>query len=161
MMECKRWWKRQVIWTWRLRNPQIIRDESRKEKARSCCGRRRGSCCSQRGQGTLLEVNSETDFVARMTISLAFADRVIAGAAASASTDVAALMAGELERCPFCVGAKILVRISPCARIAKIEAKVVGAYVHSNEKLRSHWFWMVVQTSWLKTLQCTAAANRW
>ncbi len=49
------------------------------------------------GQGTLLEVNSETDFVARDENFSNFADQVIAQAAASSETDVAALMAGELE----------------------------------------------------------------
>lgn len=86
------------------------------------------------GQGTLLEVNSETDFVARDDNFSAFADRVIAGAAASASTDVAALMAGELEDARSALVQKIGENIT-VRRIAKIEAKVVGAYVHSNEKI--------------------------
>lgn len=86
------------------------------------------------GQGTLLEVNSETDFVARDDNFSAFADRVIAGAAASASIDVAALMAGELEDARSALVQKIGENIT-VRRIAKIEAKVVGAYVHSNEKI--------------------------
>lgn len=86
------------------------------------------------GQGTLLEVNSETDFVARDDNFSAFADRVIAGAAANASTDVAALMAGELEDARSALVQKIGENIT-VRRIAKIEAKVVGAYVHSNEKI--------------------------
>ena len=40
-------------------------------------------------QGTLLEVNSETDFVARDDNFSAFADKVIAKAAESETTDVA------------------------------------------------------------------------
>lgn len=86
------------------------------------------------GQGTLLEVNSETDFVARDDNFSAFADRVIAGAAASASTDVATLMAGELEEARSALVQKIGENIT-VRRIEKIEAKVVGAYVHSNEKI--------------------------
>ena len=48
-------------------------------------------------QGTLLEVNSETDFVARDDNFSAFADKVIAKAAESETTDVASLMNEELE----------------------------------------------------------------
>ena len=86
------------------------------------------------GQGTLLEVNSETDFVARDENFSNFADQVIAQAAASAETDVTALMAGELESAREALVQKIGENIT-VRRIAKVNGDVVGAYVHSNEKI--------------------------
>lgn len=86
------------------------------------------------GQGTLIEVNSETDFVARDDNFSAFADRVIAAAAAAESCDVAALMAGELEDARSALVQKIGENIS-VRRIVKVDAPVVGAYVHSNERI--------------------------
>ena len=86
------------------------------------------------GQGTLLEVNSETDFVARDDNFSAFADKVIAKAASTELTDVAALMEGELEDARSALVQKIGENIT-VRRVAKISASVVGAYVHSNEKI--------------------------
>ena len=85
------------------------------------------------GQGTLLEVNSETDFVARDNNFSAFADQVIAKAGAL-STDVTALMDGDLESARSALVQKIGENIT-VRRIAKISASVVGTYVHSNEKI--------------------------
>jgi elongation factor Ts len=86
------------------------------------------------GQGTLLEVNSETDFVARDDNFSAFADKVIAKAASTESTDVAALMEGELEDARSALVQKIGENIT-VRRVAKISASIVGAYIHSNEKI--------------------------
>ena len=86
------------------------------------------------GQGTLVEVNSETDFVARDDNFSAFADQVIAKAGSTDSTDVAALMDGDLESARSALVQKIGENIT-VRRIAKISASVVGAYVHSNEKI--------------------------
>ena len=86
------------------------------------------------GQGTLVEVNSETDFVARDDNFSAFADQVIAKAGSTDSTDVAALMDGDLESVRSALVQKIGENIT-VRRIAKISASVVGAYVHSNEKI--------------------------
>ena len=86
------------------------------------------------GQGTLLEVNSETDFVARDDNFSAFADQVIAEAGSTDSTNVAALMDGDLESSRSALVQKIGENIT-VRRIAKISASVVGAYVHSNEKI--------------------------
>jgi elongation factor Ts len=86
------------------------------------------------GQGTLLEVNSETDFVARDDNFSAFADKVIAKAASTESTDVASLMEGELEDARSALVQKIGENIT-VRRVAKVSALVVGAYVHSNEKI--------------------------
>ena len=86
------------------------------------------------GQGTLLEVNSETDFVARDDNFSAFADNVIAKASLTASTDVGTLMEGELEDARSALVQKIGENIT-VRRIEKISASVVGVYVHSNEKI--------------------------
>ena len=85
-------------------------------------------------QGTLLEVNSETDFVARDDNFSAFADKVIAKASLAASTDVGTLMEGELEDARSALVQKIGENIT-VRRIEKISASVVGVYVHSNEKI--------------------------
>ena len=85
-------------------------------------------------QGTLLEVNSETDFVARDDNFSAFADNVIAKASLAASTDVGTLMEGELEDARSALVQKIGENIT-VRRIEKISASVVGVYVHSNEKI--------------------------
>ena len=85
-------------------------------------------------QGTLLEVNSETDFVARDDNFSAFADKVIAKASLAASTDVDKLMEGELEDARSALVQKIGENIT-VRRIEKISASVVGVYVHSNEKI--------------------------
>ena len=86
------------------------------------------------GRGTLLEVNSETDFVARDGNFSAFADQVIVKAGSTESTDVAALMDSDLESARSALVQKIGENIT-VRRIAKISASVVGAYVHSNEKI--------------------------
>ncbi len=86
------------------------------------------------GQGTLVEVNSETDFVARDDNFLAFADKIVGQAAATAVTDVAELMAGDLEDARSALVQKIGENIT-VRRIAKIDAPVVGSYVHSNSKI--------------------------
>ncbi|MEC8126528.1 MAG: translation elongation factor Ts [Pseudomonadota bacterium] len=86
------------------------------------------------GQGTLLEVNSETDFVARDNNFSAFADQVIAKAESTDSTDVATLMDGDLESARSALVQKIGENIT-VRRVEKISASVVGAYVHSNEKI--------------------------
>jgi elongation factor Ts len=86
------------------------------------------------GQGTLLEVNSETDFVARDDNFSQFADQVVAKAAKTADTDVAALMDGDLESAREALVQKIGENIT-VRRIAKVDADIVGSYVHSNEKI--------------------------
>ncbi len=85
-------------------------------------------------QGTLLEVNSETDFVARDDNFSAFADKVIAKASESETTDVASLMNEELESARSALVQKIGENIT-VRRVAKVDASVIGTYVHSNEKI--------------------------
>ena len=85
-------------------------------------------------QGTLLEVNSETDFVARDDNFSAFADKVIAKAADGEASDVALIMTDELESARSALVQKIGENVT-VRRVAKVDAPVVGAYVHSTEKI--------------------------
>lgn len=82
----------------------------------------------------LVEVNSETDFVARDDSFLAFVKTVVEKAFADKQTDVAALMEGELESAREALVQKIGENIS-VRRISLVEGGVVDAYVHSNNRL--------------------------
>jgi elongation factor Ts len=87
-----------------------------------------GSC------GMLLEVNSETDFVARDANFLGFVGRVADRAFSERSEDIAAIMAGELEEARQALVQKIGENIG--ARRARVlDAAVVGDYVHSNNRI--------------------------
>jgi len=88
--------------------------------------------------GTLLELNSETDFVAKNDKFIALADAVLAAAvAAGADSAEAALAApigdktvGEfLDENAGVLGEKIVLR-----RVARIEAPVVTEYLHKTNK---------------------------
>jgi len=82
----------------------------------------------------LVEVNSETDFVARDAGFLAFVDTIVSAAFAAKQTDVAALMAGDLESTREALVQKIGENIS-IRRIELVEGAMVGAYVHSNNRI--------------------------
>jgi elongation factor Ts len=86
--------------------------------------------------GVVVEVNSETDFVARDEGFLAFVGKVVEAAFAGKQTDVAALMAGELESAREALVQKIGENIS-VRRIELVSADsgVVGAYVHGNSRI--------------------------
>lgn len=86
--------------------------------------------------GIVVEVNSETDFVARDENFLGFVGKVVDAAFEGKQTDVAALMAGELEASREALVQKIGENIG-VRRIALIEAGdgVVGAYVHGNNRI--------------------------
>ena len=84
--------------------------------------------------GLILEVNSETDFVARDDNFINFANEVLNVAFAKNETDVAALMAGDLEAKREALVQKIGENIS-VRRIVRIEGAVVGGYVHSTNKI--------------------------
>ncbi|HLT13837.1 MAG TPA: translation elongation factor Ts [Marinobacter sp.] len=84
----------------------------------------------------ILEVNSETDFVARDDNFLNFANEILEAAFAKGETDVATLMAGELEGKREALVQKIGENVT-VRRIVKVEAPVVGGYVHSNNKIAS------------------------
>ncbi|WP_305856354.1 translation elongation factor Ts [Balneatrix alpica] len=85
-------------------------------------------------RGVVVEVNSETDFVARDDNFLAFTQSVVEQAFASKATDVAELMAGELETARQALVQKIGENIG-VRRLSQIEADVVGSYVHSNNRI--------------------------
>ncbi len=84
----------------------------------------------------VVEVNSETDFVARDAGFLAFVDKVLAAAFSARQTDVAALMFGDLETTREALVQKIGENIG-VRRIDLLsaDAGVVGAYVHGNNRI--------------------------
>ncbi|MGB0965722.1 MAG: translation elongation factor Ts [Litorivicinus sp.] len=84
--------------------------------------------------GFMVEINSETDFVARDDNFAAFANNVVEAVAAASSTDVAAVMSGELENAREALVQKIGENIT-VRRIASVEGDVVGDYVHGNNRI--------------------------
>jgi elongation factor Ts len=88
------------------------------------------------GYGVVVEVNSETDFVARDSGFLSFVDKVVDAAFNNRQTDVAELMEGELEADRQALVQKIGENIS-VRRVQLITADsgVVGAYVHGNKRI--------------------------
>jgi elongation factor Ts len=86
--------------------------------------------------GVLVEVNSETDFVARDDNFRAFVEKVVDAAFSGRQTDVAALMDGELEQAREALVQKIGENIS-VRRIELLtsDAGVIGAYVHGNNRI--------------------------
>ena len=86
--------------------------------------------------GVLVEVNSETDFVARDENFLGFVGKVTDAAFAARETDVAALMSGDLESVREALVQKIGENIG-VRRIELVTADsgVVGAYVHGNNRI--------------------------
>jgi elongation factor Ts len=86
--------------------------------------------------GLLLEVNSETDFVARDDNFLGFVNSVADAAFAAKQTDVAAVMAGDLESAREALVQKIGENIG-VRRIELVtaDAGVVGSYVHGNSRI--------------------------
>ena len=84
----------------------------------------------------MVEVNSETDFVARDEGFLAFVDQVVDAAYKNKQTDVAALMEGELESAREALVQKIGENIG-VRRVALSDNAdgVVGTYVHGNKRI--------------------------
>lgn len=86
--------------------------------------------------GLLLEVNSETDFVARDDNFLGFVAKVADKAFATRQTDIAQLMEGELETAREALVQKIGENIGVRrAQIIEAADGVVGSYVHSNNRI--------------------------
>lgn len=81
-----------------------------------------------------IEVNSETDFVARDAGFLAFVNKVLEQAFAAKQTDVTALMVGELEVAREALVQKIGEKIS-VRRVSLIQGGVVGGYLHLNNRI--------------------------
>jgi elongation factor Ts len=86
--------------------------------------------------GVLVEVNSETDFVARDENFLAFVGKVVDAAFDSRQADVAALMSGELESAREALVQKLGENIGVRRlELLTADAGVVGAYVHGNHRI--------------------------
>lgn len=84
--------------------------------------------------GVLLEVNSETDFVARDENFLGFVVTVIDAVFETKNTDIESLMSGALETQREALVQKIGENIS-VRRATIVEGKNVDGYVHSNGKI--------------------------
>lgn len=84
----------------------------------------------------MIEINSETDFVARDNNFLGFAATILDKAFADKQSSVEALMAGELEAAREALVQKIGENIN-VRRIQIVEAPegVAGSYVHSNSRI--------------------------
>jgi elongation factor Ts len=86
--------------------------------------------------GLLLEVNSETDFVARDESFLKFSNAVLDKAYGAKQADVAVVMAGDLETARQALVQKIGENISVRRiSVATPVGGVVGSYVHSNNRI--------------------------
>ena len=86
--------------------------------------------------GVVVEVNSETDFVARDENFLGFVGKVADSAFENRQTDVAALMAGDLESDREALVQKIGETIGVRrVELVTAEAGVVGSYVHGNSRI--------------------------
>lgn len=89
--------------------------------------------------GIIVEVNSETDFVARDENFLSFANKVINEAFTRRVSDVAALMAGDLEKVREAlvqkIGENINVRRIQIVEFKNPNAGIVDTYIHSNNRI--------------------------
>lgn len=83
--------------------------------------------------GVLVEVNSETDFVARDDNFLAFVNSVVEKAFNDKQSD-AAVLAADVEEARQALVQKIGENIA-VRRVVLVEAPVVGSYVHSNNRI--------------------------
>ena len=88
--------------------------------------------------GVMVEVNCETDFVAKAAPFIEFSNKVLAAAIESGATDVESLLAFELEGKPVSehvieagalLGEKVDIR-----RVARVEGQIVDAYLHKTSK---------------------------
>lgn len=84
--------------------------------------------------GVIVEVNSETDFVARDDSFLTYADDCLTQAFDKKEADVATLAAAGLEDTRSALVQKIGENIN-LRRVAILEADVVDTYVHSNDRI--------------------------
>ena len=89
------------------------------------------------GKATMMEVNCETDFVARDEGFLAFGNKLIDVAAANGINDIDALNAAELDGSTVATVRDTLVskigeNISP-RRVVNVEGENLGAYVHGGK----------------------------
>ena len=86
--------------------------------------------------GVVVEVNSETDFVARDDNFLAFVDQVVTKLYTERSDNVEALKEGEIEAARESLVQKIGENIGVRrAAVVSAESGVVGGYVHGNKRI--------------------------
>lgn len=90
------------------------------------------------GVGTMVEVNCETDFVAKAAPFIEFANKVLAVAQSSGASDVETLLAVDVDGKPLSemvieagalLGEKVAIR-----RVARVEGATVDAYLHKTSK---------------------------
>lgn len=88
--------------------------------------------------GTLIELNSETDFVAKNENFIALGDKLLAAAVAAGTEDVEALLAsafegstvqGAIDEVAATIGERIVLR-----RVARVAAPAVTIYLHKVNK---------------------------
>ena len=88
--------------------------------------------------GVMIELNCETDFVAKSAKFIELADKVLAAAVESGAADAETLLAYNVDGKPLSevvveegaiLGEKVVVR-----RVARIEGKTVDAYLHKTSK---------------------------
>jgi elongation factor Ts len=88
--------------------------------------------------GVLIELNSETDFVAKNTTFVALAEKVLGAAVAAGTDDVASVLSSDLEgrtvqetidETAATLGEKVVLR-----RIARVSADKVSVYLHKVNK---------------------------
>lgn len=88
--------------------------------------------------GVLVEVNSETDFVAKNDTFVTLAEKVLEAAVASGAADVEALLGAEVDGTTVqglvdgaaaTLGEKVLVR-----RVARVSGEKVASYLHRTSK---------------------------
>ena len=84
--------------------------------------------------GALIEVNSETDFVARDENFLSFAEEALDKVFETKTTDVAALLEAGLENSRQALVQKIGENVN-LRRAEIVEGEVVASYIHSNNKI--------------------------
>ncbi|WP_166252160.1 translation elongation factor Ts [Marinobacter salicampi] len=89
---------------------------------------------SDNTRALILEVNSETDFVARDENFLNFAREVLEVAFNNDETDIEKLMSGDLESKREALVQKIGENIT-VRRLVRVEGAVVDGYVHSTNKI--------------------------
>lgn len=89
-------------------------------------------------EGVMIEINCETDFVAKSAPFIEFAKKTLEAAVASGAEDVEALLAYEIEGKPLSelvveagalLGENVAVR-----RLARVNGPVVDAYLHKTSK---------------------------
>jgi elongation factor Ts len=85
-------------------------------------------------RGVLVEVNSETDFVARDENFLGFVGQVVDSAFAANSEELAAVVDAELEASREALVQKIGENIG-LRRVANVQSEVVGSYVHGTKRI--------------------------